>query len=128
LEVQDEGRIPTDYILAFANERPWTSHYFWHTFLYPFLETQRQLGDAYLQKYDGTPGNSIPERFWSFHCYRRGARTHVSRSHPTNVQAATPAEVMEHGQWRKSRGSMDMPTAYLEWSFEDRIVLTLLYM
>jgi hypothetical protein len=90
--------------------------------------TQRQLGDAYLQKFDGSPGNSIPEGFWSFHCYRRGARTHVSRARPTNVRAALKAEVMEHARWRRSRGSMDMPTAYLEWSFEDRIMLTLLCM
>jgi hypothetical protein len=81
-----------------------------------------------LQKFDGSPGNSIPERFWSFHCYRRGARTHVSRSRSTNVRGATKAETMEHARWRVSRGSMDMPTAYLEWSFEDRILLTLLCM
>jgi hypothetical protein len=128
LEIQDEGVLPTDYILAHDNGRPWTSHYYRHTFLYPFLETQKRLGDAYLQKFDGSPGNSIPERFWSFHCYRRGARTHVSRSRSTNVRGATKAETMEHARWRVSRGSMDMPTAYLEWSFEDRILLTLLCM
>ena len=128
LEVQDEGVLSTDFILAHDNGRPWTSHYYRHTFLYPFLETQKRLGDAFLQKFDGSPGNSIPERFWSFHCYRRGARTHVSRSRSTNVRGATKAEIMEHARWRTSRGSMDMPTAYLEWSFEDRIVLTLLCM
>jgi hypothetical protein len=37
-------------------------HYFWHTFIYPFLAAQRQLGDAYLQTCDGSPGNSIPSK------------------------------------------------------------------
>jgi hypothetical protein len=119
LEVQDEGALSTDFILAHDNGRPWTSHCYRHTFLHPFLETQKRLGDAFLQKFDGSPGNSIPERFWSFHCYRRGARTHVSRSRSANVRGATKAEIMKHARWRASRGSMDMPAAHLEWSFEE---------
>jgi hypothetical protein len=122
LEVQDKGALSADFILSQETGR----HR--HTFLCPFLETQKRLGDACLQTFDGSPGDSILERFWSFYCCRRGARTHVSRSCSANVRGATKAEIMEHARWRTSRGSMDVPAACLEWSFEDRIVLTPLCM
>ena len=57
-----------DFILTYDNGRPWTSHYYRHTFLYRFLEKQKRVDDAYLQKFDESPGNSIPEHFWSLHC------------------------------------------------------------
>jgi hypothetical protein len=51
--------------------------------------------------------------------YRRGGRNQVSRKRASNLRAATPAEVVEHGRWRVSRSTLDMPTAYLEWSVAD---------
>jgi hypothetical protein len=119
---------PDAYLLCHETGRPWTSHYYRHTFLYPFLETQRQLGDPILGQFDGTAGNTIPDKYWSFHAYLRGAHTHVSRKRATNQRKATSTEVDKHGHWRRSRSSMRMSVAYLEWSVEDRLMLTLLCM
>jgi integrase len=110
LEVQDEGMIPTDYILAFANGRPWTSHYFRHTFLYPFLETQRQLGDAYLQIYDGARQATASRNVSGPFIVTVEVLVPMFLGHVRLMcEAATPAEVMEYGRWRKSCGPMDMP-------------------
>ena len=118
-----------DYVLCHPDGRPWTSHYYRHQYLYPWLEAQRGLGDPYLQQYDGSlDDNTIKNAFWSFHCYRRGAKTHVSRKRPTNQRNATGDEVYEHGRWRQKRSSMDMNRAYTDWSFEDRVMITLLCM
>ena len=58
---------------------PWDSDHHRHTFLCPVLHLMRQEGDPYLQPFDRQPGNSIPDKFMSVHCHRRGgARTHVS--------------------------------------------------
>ena len=119
---------PAPCIFQHPNGTVWSSHFFRHTFLYPLLELQQTLGDPYLQRFDGTPGNSIKDKFWSFHCYRRGARTHVSRKRVLSIRSATGAEVSEHARWRRSRQGMDMPTAYLEWSLTDRLMITLLCM
>ena len=115
----------TDYIFRHTTGGAWDSRFYRTTHLYPMLETQRMLGDPFLAKFDGSPGNSIAEKFWSFHCYRRGGRTHVSKKRPGCGRKATRAEVVEHARWRLSQGSMDMPTAYLEWTLADRVTMTL---
>ena len=107
----------------------WTSEYYRVNHLYPLLHLQRLGGDAALRPYDDTPGNTIEAKFYSFHTYRRGGRSFVSRKREYNLRRATPAETVEHGRWR-SRGSPsgDMPTHYREWTLEDRIFITLLCM
>jgi hypothetical protein len=107
---------------------PWTSLYFRSTYLIPLLEMQHRAGDIHLTTFDGSPGNSIADKFWSMHTYRRGGRTHVSRVRVGCTRKATTIEVHEHGRWRFSRSSMDMPTLYLEWTSVDRISVTLLCM
>jgi hypothetical protein len=114
-----------DPVFCHEAGQAWDSRSYRNTYLYNFLEQQRMAGDAFLAKFDGAPGNSIAERFWSFHCYRRGGRTHVSKKRPGCARKATKAEVSEHARWRVSRGSMDMPTAYLEWTLADRVTMTL---
>jgi hypothetical protein len=109
-----------DYILCHDNGTPWTSHYFRYTYVYPLLALQRTLGDAYLAKFDESLGKGLAKNYWSFNMYRRGGRNHVSRKRASNTRAATPAEVVEHGRWRVSRSTLDMPTAYLEWLVADR--------
>jgi hypothetical protein len=52
----------------------------------------------------------------------------VSRVRVGCTRKATTIEVHEHGRWRFSRSSMDMPTLYLEWTSVDRISVTLLCM
>jgi len=75
------------------------------------------------------PYDPIEAKFYSFHTYRRGGRSCVSRKRPFNIRRATSAETIEHGRWR-TRGSPsgDMPTHYREWTHEDRIYITLLCM
>jgi hypothetical protein len=118
------SRGPKCFILCHPDGTPWTSHYFRYTHLYPLLSLQRSLGDRFLSKFDESPGKSLIANLWSFNMYRRGARSHVSRKRPSNLRKATTAEVIEHGRWKVSRSSLDMPTAYLEWSNADRVTIT----
>jgi hypothetical protein len=115
---------PENYILCHANGLPWTSHHFRYTYLYPLMCLQRSLGDPYLGKFDESPGKGLIQNFWSFNRFRRGARSHVSRKRPSNRRKATYAKAIEHGRWKVSRGSLDMPTAYLEWSNADQVTIT----
>jgi len=108
---------------------PWTSTYFKMTHLYPALRIQQLNGDAAFKFFDETPGNTLEEKLYSFHTYRRGGRTHVSKKRPGCVRAATAAETAEHGRWRvKFSGGEDMPTHYRESTIEDRIYITLMCM
>jgi hypothetical protein len=115
---------PESFVIAHADGRPWTSHFFRYKYLYPLLSLQRAAGDPYLSRYDESPGMGLIAAFWSFNVYRRGARLQVAKKRPNTVRKATAAEVIEHGRWRVSRGSLDMPTAYLEWPTADRVCLT----
>jgi hypothetical protein len=106
----------------------WTSRYFRLTYLYPSLSRQRVRGDPYLVPFDGSPGNSLPEKFWSLHCYRRGARSHVSRGGKFGrhrFKKAATDQVYEHARWRYKRSSEAVDVMYREWTPLDRIKLTL---
>jgi hypothetical protein len=120
VNLPDNALEPSAFILANPSGVAWTSHYYRHAFLYPALAVCRALGDPFLQKFDGSPGNSISDRIWSFNTQRRSGRSEVSRKRLWTLRAATNAEVVEHGRWRISRSTLDMPLAYLEWSIEDR--------
>jgi hypothetical protein len=124
LTLPQSRRILTAYVICHDSGLPWTSHYYRYTHVYPLLAVQRTLGDAYLAKFDETVGKGLIENYWSFNMYRRGDRNHVSRQRASNIRAATPAEVIEHGRWRISRSTLDMPTSYLEWSVADRSAIT----
>ncbi len=114
-----------DFLMCHPNGTAWDSHYYRHTYLYPFLATMRMMGDPFLQKYDGSPGMSLAEAFWSFHSVgRRGCRTGASRKRDWNFRKASDLEVTEHGRWRISRRNMPMPMAYLEWSLPDRLAIS----
>jgi hypothetical protein len=121
----------TDSSLVFCHQdgSPWTSEYFRYRYLYPSLEAQRET-DPLLRAFNGTPGNSIPEMFWSLYCYRRGARSHVSRGSRSvaRYRHATEAQVYDHGRWRRQRGSERVDIMYREWLVRDRIKLTLYLM
>jgi hypothetical protein len=116
--------LPGPRILAHPSGAAWTSHYYRHKYLYPTLAVCRALGDPFLRTLDNTPGNTILERFWSFNTQRRSGRSEVSRKRRWTLRAATNAEVVDHGRWRISRSTLDMPLAYLEWSVEDRSCVT----
>ena len=104
----------------------WTSAYFRKTYLWPGLEEQRRQGDPFLKAFDGsTPGNTIPEKIWSIHTYRRGARSHVSKRRAGMYRKASKDQVYEHARWKRRRSGEDIDVAYREWTLSDRIQLTL---
>jgi hypothetical protein len=80
---------------------PWTSHFYRHEFLYPSLKRQQAAGDAMLAAFDGTPGNTIETKFWSLHCFRRCARSQVSRGGifgRHRFRKAQKSQVYKHGR------------------------------
>jgi hypothetical protein len=114
-------------VFSHSDGTPWTSQYFRTRYLYPALEAQRAAGDPFLRAFDGSPGNSIPEKMWSLHCYRRGARTHVSRGGKkgAHYRRATADQVYEHGRWRRQRSGEPVDVMYRAWVIRDRIKITL---
>lgn len=120
----------TDDRLVFTllDGTPWTSAYFRKTYLYPSLYRQQALGDKYLTPYTGGPGNSIEDKFWSLHCYRRGGRSHVSRGGhfgQHRFRKATKEQIYEHARWRLRRSNEAIDVIYREWTARDRIKITL---
>ncbi len=115
---------PESFVLSFRDGRAWSSHHYRYTYMYPLLSLMRSLGDAYLSKYDETPGRELIKAFHGFNTMRRTGRTVASKKRATTLCAATPAETVEHGRWRLSRSSLDMPLAYLEWPIADRICIS----
>jgi hypothetical protein len=110
------------------NGTKWTSRYFRDRFLYPSLHEQQANGDPYLLPFDGSPGNSIEAKFWSLHCYRRGARSHVSRGGRFGryrFRKANDTQIYLHARWRRRRSSEAINKMYLQWPLRDRIKLTL---
>jgi hypothetical protein len=60
---------PEDFIIAHPDGHAWTSHYFWYTFLYPLLGLMQSLGNAYLSKYDESPGKELQKAFHGFNYF-----------------------------------------------------------
>jgi hypothetical protein len=116
-------RQPDSHIIAHRDGRVWTSHYYRYTHLYPLLFALRALGDPYFAKYADL--DSLIAAFHGFHTFKRTGRTVASRKRVCTVRPATMPETVEHGRWSMSRTSLDMPLAYLEWSVEDRICISL---
>lgn len=115
---------PDSFVIASPSGVAWSSHHYRYTYLYPALSVLRATGDAYLRKYDGSPGKTLQAALWGFNTQRRTGRSVVSKKRATTSRKATPAEEVEHGRWRLSRSSLSMPLAYLEWSLEDRFCIT----
>lgn len=126
-EIDPDNYWTDDHRLVFVHDDgiPWTSRYFRTTFLYPSLHAQRLAGDPFLRAFDGSPGNSIEDKYWSLNCYRRGGRSHVSKSRTGAYKKATKAQIYEHGRWRLNRSSEPVDVMYREWTLRDRIKITL---
>jgi integrase len=106
----------------------WTSHYFRQSYLYPALTAQRGVGDAYLTPFTNDVGNQLQDKFWSLHCYRRGARSHVTKGGHFGLyrfRRASKDQVYEHGRWRLRRSSEAIDKQYDEWTVRQRLELTL---
>jgi hypothetical protein len=109
----------------------WTSLYYRRTFLYPHLHNLQQQGDPYLSPFTEDPGNSLEDKFWSLHCFRRGARSHVSKGGifgNARLRRATQDEVYEHARWRRRRSGETIDKLYQEWTVRDKLRITLLCM
>jgi hypothetical protein len=121
---------PTQPHLVFTHPdgTPWTSIYFRTRHLYPSLRRQQVAGDPYLRPFTGGTAGTIESKYWSLHCYRRGARSHVSRGGKFGrhrFRRATNPQVYEHARWRYRRSSEAVDVMYREWTPRDRIKLTL---
>ncbi len=108
---------------------PWTSAHFRKEYVYPYLEKQLEEGDALMRTHAPEGLDQIKTKFYSLCMYRRGGRSHVSRKRAGCVRKATETEINEHGRWRiRYKVHNHMPTHYLEYTYEDKIYLTLLCM
>ena len=119
-----DWRLSPALVFTHQNGNRWTSAYFRKTYLWPGLEEQQRQGDPFLKAFDGSPGNTIREKIWSLHTYRRGARSHVSKCHTGQYRRATKDQIYEHARWTRSRRREDIDVMYREWTLTDRILLT----
>jgi hypothetical protein len=116
--------LATDFV--FQGRQRWTSLYYKTNFLHPGLHHLRNHGDPFLSTFDTQGSHSIESKYWSLHCYRRGARTHCQRAQPSGPhKKATHAQVYEHARWRMKRANEDIGTQYREWTLRDRLAITL---
>ena len=119
---QSPGSSCTSLIFTDAAGAPWTSQFFRQQFLYPVLRRLKNAGDPSLTRLE------IELAFWSLHCYRRGARSHVSHHLPGRRTKATKEQVYEHGRWRYNTRNLPIDMVYLQWSYKDRLKLSRLFM
>jgi len=106
----------------------WTSLYYRERYLYPSLYRQRAGQDPWLTPFNAHSTVSLEEAFWSLSSYRNGARSWVSRPRmygSKRQRKATPEEVYEHGRWRRQRNSEAIDKVYQQWTYEDRVAITL---
>ena len=91
------ARQGSDFIFCDESGSQWTSAFFRSRFLFPCLRHLQANGDLYLRDID------ISSSFWSLHCYRRGARTHVDKVAFTGIRRrfrrSIASMVYEHGRW-----------------------------
>ncbi|MGH7955244.1 MAG: hypothetical protein ACREOZ_04715, partial [Gloeomargaritales cyanobacterium] len=94
----------TDPVFRHEHGRRWDSRYFRETHLFPLLTFQQVAGDALLRVFDGSPGNSLQEKIYSMHSYRRGGRSHVSRQRPGFPEWLTRGRF-----WNMPAGALGIP-------------------
>ena len=111
-------------IFCHPDGTPWTSLSYRNNFLYPSLLEQQAAGDPYLAPYK----DCLKSKIWSLHCYRRGARNHVSRSGiygANRYKRASLEQIYQHARWTRRRRSEAIDQQYIEWPICDRVRLTL---
>ena len=128
-----EGVVPPeeDPTLVFqdADGIVWDSALYRERYLYPYLYSAQMQGDAHLGPFGGTDGSGIPQKFYSLHCYRRGARSHVARLRGnSHRRLATLDEIYEHARWRRKRSGEAVDQLYKDLPLYDRLAITLLCM
>ena len=122
----DPSYSASDFIFCDEVNTKWTSASFRTTYLYPCLSQLKAAGDPYLIGLD-----SLSAAFWSLHCYRRSARTHVDQATFRGIRQrfrrSLDAMIYEHGRWSLRRSSLPIDAVYREWSPRDRILITQLF-
>lgn len=81
------------------SEQVWDSQFHWYQHLFSLLSLQRSVGDPYLSRFDGSPGNGFVDHFTIFHLYRHSGRSHCQRLRTGCCRAATNIEIHTHGRW-----------------------------
>lgn len=126
------SRACLTHIFCHVDGTRWDSNYFRTAYLYPSLHAQGAAGDVHLASLYSCHGPSIEDAFWGLASYRNGARSHVSRERTMRLalaylrlRAATDAEVYEHGRWRMKRNNEDIDKVYQQWTYRDRLAITL---
>ena len=112
------------FIFCHKSGAQWTSRFFRKKFLYPSLLKQQAAGDAYLRPF----ATNLEQKFWSLHCYRRGARSRVSKGGSWNgytFRKASKDQTYEHARWRLRRSSEAIDKVYQQWDVIDRVKITL---
>lgn len=125
-------RARLSHIFCHIDGTPWDSNYFRTAYLYPSLHAQRAAGDVHLTSLYSPHGPSIEDAFWGLASYRNGARSHVSRERTIRfplaylrLRPATDSEVYEHGRWRMKRNNENIDKVYQQWTYRDRLAITL---
>ena len=121
----------TAHVFQHSTGRPWDSTFYRERFLYPLLLELQKQGDPYLAPFRQKAGPhalSIKQAFYSLHCYRRGARTHVELGSGKRASVATKTQIYEHARWTKSRSGQRIDVQYLQWPLKQRLDITLLCM
>ena len=91
-----------------ADGKRWTSKYFRHYYVYPWLHMLKQEGDPTLLPFTEEPGNRIPDKHYSMHMHHRAGDSHATKSR-RGKKKATAIQVYEHGRWEMKRQSENMP-------------------
>ena len=125
LQEHRQAPVGHDRVFRSRDGHRWNSHTYRTQYLYPGLLYLRAAGDTFLQTIGNVRGNSIPDRFYSIHSYRRGARTHSQRSNRHRLhRKATNPQVDEHARWRTKRSSQPLRIQYSEWTLYERLRIT----
>lgn len=113
-------------LLFSTKQQPiWTSQYFRRQHVWPHLERLRLMGDPSMATFSNQDGQSVMERIYSMHTWRRGADTFAQQYHPMlQARKALLDEIYEHGRWKRSGRSEEMHIHYREWDLPRRICLT----
>jgi hypothetical protein len=122
--------FPTRATSIFCHEdgRRWTSRYFRSNFLIPMLDIMRRMGDPYLSKANGSPGNSLADNLYSLNTLCSGGHTHVSRKQHGCQRKVQPEELSDHGCWQEKLSGMTMPRRYLQAPLLDHLAHTIFCM
>jgi hypothetical protein len=124
-------RSSRELVFQDADGTPWTSFFLRHTFLYPSLYQCQARGDPTLKVCTDVPGQTIEAKFWSLHCFRRGACSQVSRGGQRQLfrfRKATTVQIYEHARWHFRRLNERIDVRYRKWTLLERLQLTLFSM